>query len=369
MSPGIRASLGRLLCDLVDIDSVTGNEKEIMSFLEDQLGRIGASITRYPMGQGRYNLLASIGSGSPILCLNAHADTVPPSGGSVPRSVMDGLIVRGLGSCDDKASITAMLFALQELACLRPKGRLDLLVSIDEEVSSNGVRTCVASGYRCDFAIVGEPTGLAPVTAHGGLVFVDLVTRGTGGHGSSPWSGRSAVMSMFELCRELDELVSKFPAHPLVGRPSTNLGIISGGDATNRIPDRCHASVDVRVMPGMSVSDAIDKMRKLVEGMGAEFGVYKRGDPMESAPASRLLEVVASCEEEILGAAIPPSGFRGWTEADPFRNIMGADTLVLGPGNVAQAHSPDEFVELAQVEKAYRIYFGVARRLLQAGEK
>jgi len=276
-------------------------------------------------------------------------------------------IVRGLGSCDDKASITSMLLALQGMARLKLKGRLDLLVSVDEEVSSNGVRTCVQSGYRCDFAIVGEPTGLAPVTAHSGLAFLDLTTKGTGGHGSSPWSGKNAVVSMFELYRDLDGLVSKFPGHPLVGRPSTNLGIISGGDATNRIPDRCHASVDVRIMPGMSMSDAIERMRGLVEGRDAEFKVYKRGDPMESDRASRLLDVVLSCQEDVLGESIPPRGFRGWTEADPFRNLLGADTLVLGPGEIVQAHSPDEFVELAQVEEAYRIYSGVAGRLLGVG--
>jgi len=364
MSPERRPSLGRLLCDLVDIDSITGNEKEVMLFLEDRVKRMGASVTRFPMGEGRYNLLASIGSGSPVLCLNAHADTMPPSGQSVPRSVLEKGTVRGLGSCDDKASVASMLLALHSLARLKLKGRVDLLVSIDEEVSSNGVRTCVQNGYRCDFAIVGEPTALAPVTAHSGLVFLDLITKGTGGHGSSPWHGKNAVVSMFELYRDLDGLVSTFPAHALVGRPSTNLGIISGGDATNRIPDRCHASVDVRVMPGMSVSDAIEKMRKLVEGRDAEFRVYKRGDPMESDRGSKLLDEVLSCEDDVLGASIPPIGFRGWTEADPFRNLLGADTLVLGPGEIARSHSPNEFVELAQVEKAQRIYEGVARRLL-----
>ncbi len=369
MSPERRPSPSRLLCDLVDIDSVTGNEQGVILFLEDRLQRMGASITRYPMGEGRYNLLGSIGSGRPIVCLNAHADTMPPSGQSVPRSVREKGIVRGLGSCDDKASIASMLLALQSLARLELRGRVDLLVSIDEEVSSNGVRTCVQNGYRCDFAIVGEPTGLAPVIAHSGLVFLDLIAKGTGGHGSSPWTGKNAIVSMFELYRDLDGLVSKFPVHALVGRPSTNLGTISGGDATNRIPDRCHATVDVRVMPGMSVSDAIERMRRLVEGRDGEFKVYKRGDPMESDRASRLLDAVLDCESEVLGAPMPPRGFRGWTEADPFRNLLGADTLVLGPGEIAHAHSPNEFIELAQVENAFRIYSSVARRLLGGGSR
>ena len=316
------------------------------------------------MGDGRFNLLSSTGSGRPILCLNAHSDTMPPSGNSVPKSSLAPGMVRGLGSCDDKASITSMLMAFQRLIDEDLEGRLDLLISVDEEVSSRGVRTCIEGGYGCDFAIVGEPTGLAPVIAHSGLVFLDIVATGSGGHGSSPWCGKNAIEAMIILYEGLDDFISCFPTHDLVGSPSTNLGVISGGDAYNRIPDRCEAKVDVRIMPGTPMEEALNQIGNLIGRVGASHKVYKKGDPMETGEGSKLLEAVMSAQTKVLGSKIEPEGFRGWTEADPFRNLANADTLVLGPGQVEQAHSPDEYVELVQVKQASEIFFDVACELL-----
>jgi succinyl-diaminopimelate desuccinylase len=364
MTEGIDAA--GLLRDLVNIESVTGNEKAIMGELGRMLSGVGACLSRYDMGDGRYNLLASVGEGLPVLCLNAHSDTMPPSGRSVPRASEEGGLVRGLGSCDDKASLTAMIICLSRLRSMPLRGRLDLLISVDEEVSSRGVRTCVEGGYRCDYAIVGEPTNLNPVTAHSGIIFFDLETKGVGGHGSTPWGGKSAIREMVALWEEVDQLVSTLPSHPLVGRPSTNLGVIRGGDSTNRIPTECSAKLDVRVMPGMSVSSAIDRISALAGRRGAGCSVYKRGDPFESKTDSALLELVREAQGRVLGEGRDPIGFRGWTEADPLRNVAGADALVLGPGRVEVAHTEDEYVEVSQVLEAADIYTYVAKKLLVA---
>ena len=356
-----------LLCELVDIESITGREHEIMSFLENMLEEVAPRSERYDMGGGRYNLLASKGNGRPVFCLNAHSDTMPPSGESQPRSELDGEIVRGLGSCDDKASIASMIAAFDEIPVGELEGRLDLLISVDEEVSSRGVRTCVENGYRCDYAIVGEPTYLAPVIAHSGLVFLDLSTNGVGGHGSSPWKGRNAILEMMDLYRVIEELVKDFPSHPLVGVSSANLGVISGGDATNRIPVSCEARLDVRVMPGMTVDDALERIRGIVGEGRPSIRVFKRGDPFEIVENSVLLETVGKVQEAVMGARMEPIGMRGWTEADPLRNLAGADSLVLGPGDIGRAHTENELVSLDQVEKAVEIYRGVALGLLGRG--
>ncbi len=335
-----------------------------MIFLEELLRKIAPEVSRIPMKDDRFNLLASKGSGKPVLCLNAHSDTVPPSGRSVPKSTCDDNLVRGLGSCDDKASLVSMLDAFSRVDEQGVSGRLDLLISVDEEVSSRGVRTCIQKGYDCDLAVVGEPTGLSPVVAHSGLIFLILETTGTGGHGSSPWKGRNAITRMVDYYRDIDEYVSGFKDHPFVGKPSTNLGVIKGGDTTNRIPDHCRAKVDVRVMPGTSVQEALTSICPLAEKWGA-LEVFKSGEPMETKHDSSLLDSVLRAEKNVLGMAMDPIGFRGWTEADPFRNDAGADALVLGPGEVSQAHSPDEFVDLAQVKQASEIYLDVATQLLR----
>jgi acetylornithine deacetylase/succinyl-diaminopimelate desuccinylase-like protein len=195
-------------------------------------------------------------------------------------------------------------------------------------------------------------------------MFLDVTTSGVGGHGSRPWEGRSAVLELMELYRDLEELVKGFPSHPLVGNSSINLGVISGGDATNRIPVSCDARLDIRVMPGMTVSEALTEIEKLVIERGSILKVFKRGDPFEIMPDSTLLGTVEEVEDEVLGARNEPLGMRGWTEADPFRNLAGADSLVLGPGDIGRAHTEDEYVSLDQVESAANIYLGVARRLV-----
>jgi acetylornithine deacetylase/succinyl-diaminopimelate desuccinylase-like protein len=167
-----------------------------------------------------------------------------------------------------------------------------------------------------------------------------------------------------ELYGDLEQLVNGFPSHPLVGRSSINLGVISGGDATNRIPVSCDTRLDVRVMPGMTVSEALVEIEKLVIEKGSVLKVFKRGDPFEIMPDSTLLGTVDEVEEEVLGARKEPVGMRGWTEADPFRNLAGADSLVLGPGDIGRAHTENELVSLDQVESAADIYLGVARGLV-----
>jgi acetylornithine deacetylase/succinyl-diaminopimelate desuccinylase-like protein len=353
-----------MLCQLVDTESVTGNEMEIMLLLEELLRGECDNVKRLPMDDGRFNLLASKGSGRPTLCLNAHSDTVPPSGRSLPEARRERGLVRGLGSCDDKASLVAMIEAFSDLDEGEMEGRLDLLVSVDEEVSSRGVRTCVENGYRCDYAIVGEPTSLEAVIAHSGLIFLDLGTEGSGGHGSSPWKGTNAILAMVDFFRKLESEVSGFKDHPLVGKPSINLGVIQGGDTTNRIPESCEAKVDIRIMPGMKVDSALEPVFSLAEEDGVQLSVFKTGGPMETGRDSRLLAEVLRTERDILGEAPEPIGFRGWTEADPLRNQAGADVIVLGPGDVAQAHTPDEYVETSQIETASRIYLESARRLV-----
>jgi len=355
------------LCDMVDIESVTGNENQLMSYIQGVLRGYGITYTEIEMGDGRYNLLASVGEGSPVLCLNAHSDTVPPSGRSVAKSRVERGVVYGLGSCDDKASIAAMLGAFLELSKEDLRGRVDLLVSVDEEISSQGVRRCIEKGYHCDYAVVGEPTGLDPVVAHSGLMFLDLVATGSGGHGSSPWTGRNAIEEVFRAYRRLEEVVSSFPSHPVLGPPSTNLGVIRGGDAPNRIPDRCEAKVDVRVMPGTSLSAVEQALIDAVAVLGSSVRIWKRGKPMEVAQDSKLLSTIVQKVRERTSREARPIGFRGWTEADPFRNDINADALVLGPGQVDKAHSPDESVKLAEVVDAAHIYFETALQLVGVG--
>lgn len=352
--------LVKLLTDLVNIPSVFPEEKEVMVFLERELARLGFETQRLPLTADRFNLLTRVGSGSPVFCLNAHSDTIPASGESVPKARIEADRLYGLGSLDDKASIASMVVALKAIAesGISLRGTLDLLVSVDEEGGGKGVRTAIRDGYRCDTALVGEPTSLDIVPTHCGLVFLDIVTHGKATHGCVPLAGVNAIEKMYKLVGELREFLTDHPPHPSLGPPTLNLGIMKGGDRPNRVPDRCEASVDFRLVPPMTLTQVLAKIENYFGKRSdrAEYKITKQCATLDTLPDSPLVKAVQAATRSVLDEASPIVGWRGWTDAESFQTGLGIDALVLGPGEMARAHSANEFVELTQVRQAARIY-------------
>lgn len=356
----------RLLARLVDIPSVFPEEEEIMCFLEREYATLGLSPTRIDVADRRFNLLCTIGSGSPRLCLNAHADTVPANGESTPTARVEGDLLFGLGSCDTKASIASMTTAFLELAAERDKlpGTLDLLISVDEEGDGIGVKTAISKGYRCDYAIVGEPTGLNIISAHNGLLFLRLTTIGKSAHGCHPSVGINAIDRMMNLVEELREAVQVFAGHQLLGGPSLNLGEIHAGDRPNRVPDKCVARIDIRFPPPATNRQALDAARKVIEKYDwASYEIEKQGETLDTPAGSPLVKTIMHSAQE-MGIKCEIGGLRGWTEAEPFHTMLGIDSVVLGPGDVKLAHSSREWVSISETQRAASFYAEIARRLV-----
>ncbi len=357
-----------LLTKLVNIPSAYPEEEEIMVFIEEEFERLGLTPKRIPIAPGRFNLLASIGDGSPVLCLNAHADTVQASGRSVAWARVEDDRLYGLGSMDDKASITAILAAAKALleSGARLKGRLDIIISVDEEGLALGVKTAIEKGYKCDMAITGEGTDLEIVRAHCGLIFLDIVTHGKSIHGSMPWEGINAIDRMYELVAGLRAAVTDYAAHHIVGPPSLNLGIVNGGDRPNRVPDKCEAAVDIRLVPPMTVEPMLERIADyfaIWEGK-AEYTVTKQVSPLDTPQNSLLIKSLRGACEAVNGTAPEGVGWRGWTEAQSFQSGLGIDSVVFGPGSLKEAHSGNEFVELEQIRLAARVYAQMAMDVL-----
>ena len=357
----------QLLEKLVDIPSVFPEEEKIMLFLERELATLGLAPRRLEVAPRRFNLLCSIGSGSPRICLNAHSDTVPANGESTPNARIDGDRLFGLGACDDKASIAAMVAAILELASRRDlAGTVDLLISVDEEGDATGVRTAIRQGYGCDYAIVGEPTDLNVMNVHNGLLFLKLVTTGVSAHGCDPSMGVSAIERMMELIGELRAGITRFPAHPVVGGMSLNLGEIHAGDRPNRVPNLCEARIDIRFPPPVTNAEVFEAARRVIDSKEwASHEIEKRGEALETALNSPLVQSVLSAAAE-LGIESSPTGIRGWTEAESFRTGLGIDSIVLGPGSIRQAHSANEFVSLRETQAAAALYTQSVLGLLHA---
>ncbi len=368
-SPIGKRYCAELLTRLVDIPSTFPHEEECMLFLERELSTLGMQPERIDVEEGRFNLLCRIGSGERRICLNAHVDTVPPNGGSTPNARADGDIVYGLGSCDDKASVAAIITAGLEMASRADEldYGVDVLISVDEEDGGGGVETAINKGYKCDYAIVGEPSNLDIIRIHNGLIWFTLVARGVAAHGSAPWVGANAIERMMGVVEELRNAVSAFEPNPITGPNSLNLGTIKGGDLPNRVPEHCEAIVDIRVVPPHKLADVRDAVTPVLdsyEWLTYEGGKAREGlDTLESSP---LIQTMLQCARE-LGRDSKVMGGRGWTEAESFRTLLGIDAIVCGPGSMQQAHSSNEFVSISETQLAAELYVRTIERLMEAG--
>lgn len=352
---------------LVAIESPAPHEAALVDYVERELRGIGIATQRFQLTPGRDNLLASVGADAPVICLNTHADTVPPSGDSRAQPRRDGQRLCGLGACDAKGSLAAMITALRAAHEDGFGGRLELLLTLEEEAGGRGARSALEAGYVCDHIIVGEPTELNVLTAHAGLVFFNLEARGLAAHGAMPELGDNAIENMVAFIAALRASVTAYPAHETIGAPSLNLGALCGGDRANRVPDRCTAALDVRLAPPTTPDDISARAQSLLRGprwRGISAEIVKYGGPLDTradAPVVRALQAAALTT----GRRASIVSWRAWTEAEPFQARLGVDAVVFGPGSLAQAHTDHEYVELDEVCAAAQIYLDAARALCE----
>lgn len=367
-SPTGKRYCADLLAKLVDIPSAFPQEEEAMLFLERELTTLGMRPERIEVEEGRFNLLCRIGSGSPRVCLNAHMDTVPPNGQSTPGARIDGDTIYGLGACDDKASVAAIVTAGLEIASRADEigCGADILISVDEEDGGKGVEAAIKKGYTCDYAIVGEPTDLDIVRAHNGLTWLHLTAKGVAAHGSAPWAGVNAIERMMEVVEELKAAITDFPPHELTGPMSLNLGMIKGGDLPNRVPETCEAVVDIRVPPPTRLSEVHKAIQPVFDSRDwiSWTGGKKSRDGLDTPENSPLVQALLSAGRQ-LGREPQITGGRGWMEAESFRTMLGIDAVVCGPGSIFQAHSSNEFVSISETRLAAALYIKAIERLFQ----
>jgi acetylornithine deacetylase len=365
-----------LLSDLVRIPSVnpqmaggTG-EFEIAKYLAERLQALGLMPTVTEVQPGRPNVAATApgSQGGSHLLFEAHTDTVPPSYGQVepftPRLEKDRLY--GRGACDTKASIAAMLLALQSILPVREQAAtVSVAFTMGEELGHEGVAHLVSSGFHPDAAVVGEPTGLDVVVAHKGVVRWRIVITGKAAHSANPHEGRNAIVKMANLIRALEErLIPQLRqrTHPLLGSPTLSVARIEGGTQVNVVPDRCTIEVDRRLLPGETwagVRAEVDVLLSTLRAEDPDLEVtieepYQNTPSMETAPDVRIVHIATEAVRRIDGRH-PPRGVPYTTDA-AILSAAGIPCIVLGPGHIAQAHTSTEYVEIQQVVKAAAIY-------------
>lgn len=383
-SPDV-ARMKRDLASLVAIDTQNppGRETEAAAFVAEQLAPEGFSIETQTYKPDRVNVIARLENGAgPVFAFNTHMDVVPVGEGwtSDPLRVReaDGRL-HGRGTCDCKGPLASMLEAMRMLAADRASwsGTLLGVFVADEEIASEGARFYAAGRPKIDAAIVGEPTSNAVFSAHKGSLRPIVRVHGRTAHSGTPHLGENAILRAGELLglvAEQHETVVRHRTHPLVGAASLTVTRIQGGHADNVLPGACDLLLDRRMVPGEdeeAVKREIGDLLKLANerfGLRAEVIDYKptTGGATETAPDAAIVRasLAASLSH---GVSKPgPFGFQGACDLVHFRGI-GAEGVVIGPGDLAVAHKADEFVPVDEFITSSLIYRDVARAMLQGG--
>ena len=328
--------------------------RAVVDLLAGWLEHEGFAVEILPVADGgkKANLIATKGRGPGGLVLSGHTDTVPYDPGkwtSDPFRLTerDGNLF-GLGSSDMKGFFPIAIEAARRLPASSLREPIIVLATCDEECGMAGARALVdLQRPKARAAIIGEPTNLRPVRLHKGVTMARLKLIGRSGHSSDPSLGRSALEGMRAAMTEIvilrEELAEKH-WNDLLKPPITtmNLGNIHGGDNPNRICAECELQFDLRVLPGMRERDVLTVLRARIEhalggsGLTIEMEELHEGVPPFETSATAAIVKAA---EELTGHAAEAVSFG--TEG-PFLNALGMETIVMGPGDIAVAHQPDE---------------------------
>jgi len=362
--------LVRLLADLVAIPSVNPmgrsvagagyTESAIADFVLSRLKRHGLDVRVDEVAPGRPNVTALLDAGArQTMLLEAHLDTVHTGTMTVPPfdPVVRGGRLYGRGSCDTKGSLAAFMHALCSLADRKRKPRWNvlLLAAVDEEYGFTGSSFAVAHGLKAEFGIVGEPTCCAIVRAHKGVTRWRAVTRGVAAHSAYPERGENAIFAMGAVLSRLEQYAGalrRVAPHNLLGAPSLSAGVIEGGEAVNIVPARCTVELDRRTLPGESTDRVLEGARKALDGLGGwsfdEPHLSVAGmEVSEEAPAVRLLAGAITAA----GGDVRVEGAQYATDAGVL-NAGGIPSVVFGPGDIAQAHTSEEWIDLGSLALA-----------------
>lgn len=353
----------------------TGN-RAVVGLLADWLDRLGFSIDIQDIADapGKANLIATFGSGSNGLVLSGHTDTVP-AGDSGWLTDPFTLTERngcwhGLGATDMKGFFPVAIAAARQaiesgMAFRQP---LVIVATADEETTMSGIRALVEAGKpKARFAVIGEPTNLRPVRMHKGMMMESLQLAGQSGHSSNPALGRNSIDAMADCLAALQELRERLRAerrHAGFEVPYTtlNFGAIHGGQNPNKICGHCHLDLDMRPLPGMSLESLRHRLMHAIGPEAARHGVHATlktlfpgVPPFETAADSELVQLA----ETLTGSTATSAGFA--TEA-PFLQQLGMETIVLGPGDINQAHQPNESIDPKQIQPAIDTLGALIRR-------
>ncbi len=320
---------------LVDIESITGNEGPVGDFLQQALSGMGYTASRIPVENQRANVYATRASQPPAVVFSTHMDTVPPF---IPSSE-DAERIFGRGSCDAKGIIAAQVGAAERL---HSEGiDVGLLFLVGEERDSLGAKVANQQPRGTKFLVNGEPTENHVAVASKGALRVEITARGRMAHSAYPELGESAIDKLLDALQRLRSI--PLPSQDGIGHSTMNIGSIEGGRAPNVVSDAARALLLYRLV---GPSDGLRK--QIVEAVG------------DLAIVDFTLEIPFVRLRSLEGM---PTMVAAFTTDIPALSAWG-EPLLVGPGSIHVAHTTGEYVEKRQLFEAVEIYRSIAKRLL-----
>ena len=345
---------------------------ELLAAWAEDLG-FDADVQPIDGAPGKFNLVATLGRGDGGLVFAGHTDTVPWDEGrwrhDPLRATFSGDRVYGLGAADMKGFFAVLFDALRGLDAGRLAAPVVLIATADEESTMSGARALAAHGApRARHALIGEPTGLKPVRLHKGIQMESVRVLGHAGHSSDPSLGANAIDGMHRVIAALMDWRAELQRDHrddafAVPIPTLNFGHVHGGDNPNRICAACELQFDLRPLPGMDPDALRAEFRARVgealagTPFGLEFDALLGGVPPLATPADAP---IVRAVEQLTGA---PAGAVAFATEGPFLAEFAGDVVVLGPGDIAQAHQPDEYLALERIAPTQTLLTGLVERL------
>ncbi|NIP26263.1 MAG: M20 family metallopeptidase [Phycisphaerae bacterium] len=341
-----------------------------------ELGRSGIDSRIDNWDGTRANITAQIKSSGhkSALLFACHLDVVPPGQESWKHPAFGAIEsegkIYGRGSTDMKGGIAAIVTAIGEIANSGTKIEGDIIFfgAAGEETDSCGTKRFVSNcGGLPEITgvVLTEPTDFEIITAHRGMLWLKVQTFGKTAHSSTPKLGVNAIASMKSVLDELENFKIRFEPHELLGECSMSINTIAGGEAMNVVPDKCEIGIDIRTVPGQKQQDIINDLQKI-------FAKLKQTNPQFEAEVSIIREVGAletdtQCDfvrDFCSVTGINKTCAVGFTTDGPHFASLNLPVVIFGPGKPHLAHKPDEYIDIADVQKAVKYYKNIILKFL-----
>jgi len=385
-SPGLSLMEGGLynrpvmidfLSKLVQAETTTQTgELAAAKVISDEFALSGVKAQIDTWGQARANIWARVGSQGrkPALLFACHLDVVGPGDAPWKHPPFSGLQsdgrVYGRGATDMKGGIAAAVAAIRQIVDSGTSlaGDIVFAATAGEETDSSGADRFLAG--RCELpefagVVIPEPTDFEIVTAHRGMLWIEISTKGKAAHGSTPHLGINAIGSARLLLNSLEKYQPRAEPHKLLGGCSMSINTIAGGKALNVVPDKCTIGIDFRTLPGQNHADILRDLRETFSKLKsadprfeAEISIVRRVEPMETDPDSAFVRDFCAAVGTGETKAV------GFTTDGPHFARLGTPVVIFGPGKPDICHKPDEYIEIADVERAVKYYRDIILKFL-----